>query len=71
MVAFKNPDLALSAQPGNRESHGNAMIMEGLNGATTDLTALNNQTVDEHFGFDAQGVETFCHGADAIAFLHT
>ena len=71
MVALENPNLALGAQPGNGESHGNAMIMVGLNGATTDLTAFDNQTVDQYFGFDAQSIEPFCHRADAVAFLNT
>ena len=68
MVAVEHANVVLGAQRGNRKSHGNAVIMKGVDGAATEVTAFDDNAVVST-SLTTPRVAALCHGGDTVALF--
>ena len=70
MVTIVNDNVAVGTQCGDRKTHGNPMIMVGVDPTPGHLATLNSNAIRHHLVDDTQTGKPFSHRGDTITLFH-
>ena len=70
MIAIQNPYFPLCPQAGDGESHGDPVIVVGVDVPSPQVSAVYDDTVIEYLIINPQCGQALSHGGNAVTLLH-